>query len=278
MPIQRAVDRRLDFLIAHPLGAEICWTMLHEGLFTPKAIAGRLRKTLPTILQSLQALQTVGLMSSKKRGRERYYRPVDNELLTELLSHPIVKDILGQRRIARDRPLALARLIKSLTSKIDSKLKTPETMDALEPNLVVMEGNKQVITDIRVPTVLDLVIGNAEGVSRVAVKLWRVNIPQAVFTIRGEIMSLAKFLGDEEYRGFLAVILCRPEMSGHLPEMRGLEQALGLSMRYGLRLAVVGEYVTDTELSSEEYSDKLSDEITMTLGKMLERSRSSKNH
>ncbi len=85
-PVASVTEQKRDFLATHPLGAEICTTILRKNVFTPKTIAVKLKKTLPTVLQSLQALERIGLLSSKKLGRDRHYKFVDDTaFLAQLL-------------------------------------------------------------------------------------------------------------------------------------------------------------------------------------------------
>lgn len=133
-----------------------------------------------------------------------------------------------------------------------------------------VDRDLDVETSLTLTRTVDFVIKSSER-NLLAVKIWRVNNANQVFSIWGEIVALIPTLQVMSFEGLLVVLFLRPEVSMKTPQfgtdiLKGKVESI---FGEGIDFDVIHEQVDDSTLMDQVYMNRVMDAILTKILSMI---------
>jgi len=230
------------------LALELCNFVLRNGSSSASKAAESLGKSLSTTLQSMQGLEKLGILSSKKTGRERMFEARNRGRLQSVLGSEIVRSSAAKTGRLKDRMFPLLRFEDSLMDKLTAE----------------MGAGTRIRRETRVETGLidtrvDLVLESKKH--QTVLDVSRLVHPKDVYAAIGKIITV---LGsDEKFDGMLAVLLLHPQLKLQLPRLNiwRIKQLVNDTIGQRAKFDIVTDFSTDVDLLDKEYAERVGDQI-----------------
>ena len=255
--IDMGEGRWRHYLSKRPSALEICNVALRQHRSTPTEIAHNLQRSLPTILQSLQGLEKLGILTSSKEGRQRYYKVTNPSILSEVLTSEIVKQSMETKGRPEQRRFPIMFFTQRLEQKVNPSV-LAKTLGLKEEISV----SKNVFFDTPLGKVtVEFIIESERRIT--AIKMWRADIvwPVQLFQILGMVVAVLLRLREDKKKvcSLLAFMLFYP--GGRDINIWGLKEAVQRTFRNEVRFDLITDYVSDRVLLDETYADRMLQEI-----------------
>jgi len=237
------------FLLAHPLSLDICALMDRHGgsgaEITPSAAAKQLNLAITTTATALRELENLGILQSKRVGKERRYTPRNPSTFWDVIEK------------AKSLPAGRSRVKGTVFPLV-------ELQRRLERELLRSKGVKDLRegTIVETPLMtrrLDFQLETEDG--RVcAIQIQRVIDSHSVLMRLGEILLLLN--GKPTFDSVLDVNLGYKE--NYLPKPWDVKKTVELL--FGNRARVIQDQVDDSAFIDPEYVADLARRICESLG------------
>jgi len=245
-------DPLYEYLTSHPLALEVCNYVLRTDSCTASQAAESLGKSLPTTLQSMQGLEKLGVLASRKTGRERTFEPRNRARLQSILESEIVRNSVSKTGRLKDRTFPLVRFQDSLVSKLTEEMK----------------DTAKITRDVRVETGLidtrvDLVIDSKKH--RTALEISRLVHPKDVYAAIGKIFTIQG--SRARFDGLLAIFLLHPQLKIQLPGLNisGTKQLVKDNLGKTTEFELITDFSSDGDLLDEEYAERVGIQIAESI-------------
>jgi hypothetical protein len=245
-------DPLYEYLTSHPLALEVCNFVLRKNSCTASEVAESLGKSLPTTLQSMQGLEKLGVLASRKTGRERTFEPRNRGRLQSILESDTVRNSVSKTGRLKDRTFPIVRFQDSLVSKLAEE----------------MQNTAKITRDVRVETGLidtrvDLMFESKKR--RIALEVSRLVHPKDVYAAIGKIFTIQG--SRARFDGMLALFLLHPELKLQLPGLNlwATKQLVTDTLGETTGFDIVTDFSSDGDLLDQEYAERIGTQVANSL-------------